>query len=100
MTTQKTYKKWKESVITDRMENYDCNREDASFWLDTGTWWLQNIQPALVAGEMLTLSVCRSLIKNRGGSPLIHIDKHYPGQMPKVYYDTGKLVSQGCHWRA
>tara|TARA_R110000782_G_scaffold73240_1_gene146587 strand:+ start:1122 stop:1421 length:300 start_codon:yes stop_codon:yes gene_type:complete len=92
--TQKTYSDWKAVTIHARRVLYGSSRTDASFWIAPSDWWSQNIKPALDAGEVLTLPVCRSIAANGGGFSLMQIDKHYQGQMPKVYYDNGQTITK------
>ena len=90
-----TYKKWIKAVVAYRMREHSCTKKDAKFGLDYDSYWTQYVIPSLNRGDHLTLPVCRSIVKNHPVPVLGWIWKTYPGQMPSVYFDTGRACKDG-----
>ena len=88
-----SYTRWKESMVRDRMDRYpdsELTRKECEYDLNESRWWTDHVLPSLEAGESLTPAICRRLVAME--VRLAWIAKHFDGQVPRVYFDTGRVI--------
>lgn len=90
-----TFKKWIKAVVATRIREHGCTAKDAKYGLTYSDYWSRYVVKSMDSGKNLTPSVCRSIAKNHPYPILAWIDKNYEGQLPSVYYDTGKVCKDG-----